>query len=398
VNNHERLVTMPNISNVRFDLVFENTTTLQIPSNRSNALVVSSGTWFVWPFRFKYSNVQIGWATAQILCSVQIEKNKSVLILVASSNVDVEIAIDSSESITIHGSTATSSLESPWTVVRNIVPSTSSQITVSTKLDIVVLPHDLADRVWKGTFLGKDRVFISDENVNFVLTTENEIQIRANTSQIDAFSTMNVNVSMLPYCPVSLNEEEKTLNTSPDGMFTRVHIPIQTRPLPAITWNLQKQAHVLRPLVNASSGKIQEPTCEDWKHFASEYDVIINYTSAYDKRDELRLAVQYDGDSARFLFNDKLLADNWFSGYDEGAGQMEVGLSYLSEENPGLLLTASTVHCTLKLLPLNKKVIDSRIYIQSGHWPKFNESGIALGVRNLVPLRITYATLVSSSL
>ena len=70
----------------------------------------------------------------------------------------------------------------------------------------------------------------------------------------------------------------------------------------------------------------------------SDYDVMINFnSSSYDDRDELRLAIQYDGDSARFLFKGKLLADNWFSGYDVGPGQMEVGLSYLSEENSGLI-------------------------------------------------------------
>ena len=48
------------------------------------------------------------------------------------------------------------------------------------------------------------------------------------------------------------------------------------------------------------------------------------------------------------------------------------------------------VRCTLKLLPLNRSVIDSQIYIQNGHWPIFNESGIALGVRDLVPLRLSW--------
>ena len=59
---------------------------MSIPSNRSDALVVSSGTWFVWPFKFLFEGVQIGWATAQILCSVQhLENNRSVLIFAATA-------------------------------------------------------------------------------------------------------------------------------------------------------------------------------------------------------------------------------------------------------------------------------------------------------------------------
>ena len=48
--------------------------------------------------------------------------------------------------------------------------------------------------------------------------------------------------------------------------------------------------------------------------------------------------VQYDGDSARFLFKGSF----WRiigSRDTTGPGQMEVGLSYLSEENSGLILT-----------------------------------------------------------
>ena len=401
VNNHERLANLATVKDVRFNLVL-NGASMSIPSNHSDALVVNSGTWFVWPFQFTFEGVSIGWATCQILCYVQDpEKNSSVLILSATApGVDVEIAIHQSSDITTHGTT-TSSFESPWTVVRNITPSTSSQITVS-NLNIIVLPGDQADRVWKGTFMGRDRVFISDDNVNFVMTEENEIHLRANTSLNNEMGTMIVNVSMFPFTPLTILEEASSkIKTSRDGVFTRLHVPVQTRPLPHVSWTLRKESNMLRPLINAPSSKTQEPTCEDWNKYASEYDVTINFTS-YNPRDELRLAVQYDGDSARFLFKDKLLADNWFSGYDVGPGQMEVGLSYLSEENPGLLPDdlndgSFAVGCTLKILPLNRSVIDSRIYIQSGHWPNFNESGIALGVRNLVPLRLSYVTLVSST-
>ena len=88
-------------------------------------------------------------------------ENSSVLILSATApDVDVEIAIHQSSDITTHG-TATSSFESPWTVVRNITPSTSSQITVSNyAVNIIVLPGDQADRVERN-FHRKETVFLS---------------------------------------------------------------------------------------------------------------------------------------------------------------------------------------------------------------------------------------------
>ena len=69
MNNHERLANLATVD-VRFNLVL-NGESMSIPSNHSNALVVNSETWFVWPFQFTFEGVSIGWATCQILCHVQ---------------------------------------------------------------------------------------------------------------------------------------------------------------------------------------------------------------------------------------------------------------------------------------------------------------------------------------
>ena len=50
---------------------------------------------------------------------------------------------------------------------------------------------------------------------------------------------------------------------------------------------------------------------------------------------ELILAIPYEGDALRVYYKDKLLTDNWFSGYSSEQGGAVVGLSYLADENPG---------------------------------------------------------------
>ena len=40
-----------------------------------------------------------------------------------------------------------------------------------------------------------------------------------------------------------------------------------------------------------------------------------------------------------------LLTDNWYSGY-RGEGAMEVGLTYLAGENPGLLVSSAALFLT----------------------------------------------------
>ena len=49
---------------------------------------------------------------------------------------------------------------------------------------------------------------------------------------------------------------------------------------------------------------------------------------------ELILAIPYEGDALRVYYKDKLLTDNWFSGYTSEQGGAVVGLSYLADENP----------------------------------------------------------------
>ena len=53
-------------------------------------------------------------------------------------------------------------------------------------------------------------------------------------------------------------------------------------------------------------------------------------------------------------FGDRLLTDNWFSGYPypNGDGALEVGITYLAGENPGLLQPGAELR--VLILPIKK--------------------------------------------
>jgi hypothetical protein len=83
---------------------------------------------------------------------------------------------------------------------------------------------------------------------------------------------------------------------------------------------------------------------------------------------DFKLAVDYVGDAARIYFGERLLTDNWYSGY-KGEGAMEVGLNYLAGENQGLL-DAGTI-LSLWILPLKKSELETKTYLQKRLWPSF---------------------------
>ena len=131
---------------------------------------------------------------------------------------------------------------------------------------------------------------------------------------------------------------------------------------------------------------------------AAEYKIKLSIPSRWQKQElvagpsqtvELTLAVNYSGDAARIYFGDRLLTDNWYSGY-RGDGSMEVGLSYLAGENPGVL--ADDAELTLLILPLKKATIDvslgppdgeAQVFLQRDYWPDFNGDDAVLKLHEL---------------
>ena len=74
---------------------------------------------------------------------------------------------------------------------------------------------------------------------------------------------------------------------------------------------------------------------------------------------------------------DRLLTDNWYSGY-QGDGNLQIGVTFLSEENLGLLSNGSEL--TVLVLPLKKATLDgtapheAQVFLQEQLWPQFGQS------------------------
>ena len=128
---------------------------------------------------------------------------------------------------------------------------------------------------------------------------------------------------------------------------------------------------------------------------AEKYSLTLSLPAGWEQagrqRMELTLAIDYAGDAARVYYKDRLLTDNWYSGY-RGDGALEVGLTYLAEENPGILTDGSVLE--LWILPLKKSTINlhenttdggAKVFLQQDYWPSFD--GVGTG-DNQVALKV----------
>jgi len=363
VNNYQRLSTLPPQKNVSFKIKFADGHMLQIPNINSSTVTVESNVWFHWPFNLDIGGkIRLRWATVQV-----VGRTEGNLIVVATRGVSPELAIEADGVVVVqHHGTITS--EDGCFVLRNIEMGTTASIILkkvesNETISVVVLPHELGTQLWLGNLAGKKRFFIGDAQV--ILSDGNHLRIRSNTSS--GF------VSVLP-APKSMTMNGVHLDGQPDGVFMRYAIQFNTSKVPDISVELIKEAGPPRAMAKARSGKAREPNTTEWKA-AAVYKVSLNMPP---QSTELRLAVNYKGDAARFYYKGKLLTDNWWSGYI-GDGAMEVGLSYLADEN----MLSGEVTFELHILPLLKDSLNTVIFIQKRLWPDFAEKKFILELKGI---------------
>ncbi len=399
VNNYERLKTLPVQENVRFQLEWKNSSTsFTIPSLSSDPINIPPGLWFVWPFNLALCKNQIAgapilqYATAQLLTRVSLNNTSTIFMVQSHENIFPEVALQLGDA-RIMKHTGKISYEGDIAVIKNIVPMLTAPSLVlqygTNIIQILVLPTSAKDQVWVGNYTGINRVFFS-EDFQLLFPDGNNLELR----NVQGKETRKI-VFMYPPVAMLHDDNDKFILQEPDGIFGKyiLNIPMEDIKSYIPKVQLVKKAGPARkiPLVNGTGhGKPQEPSAEDWLA-AEEYDVEINLPDNFNSSTtEVRLAINYVGDAARVYYGNKLLTDNWYSGYVND-GRCEVGLSYLAEENPGLLKKGSKLR--LLLLPLTEKALQDIVYLQPALWPKFNGSKTVLKLITLEPILLQRTSL-----
>merc|ERR1711871_695259 len=166
--------------------------------------------------------------------------------------------------------------------------------------------------------------------------------------------------------------------------FTPISIGNEESPVVKVSSSLVRNPTLPTRHIPLSPGyqRPEEPTLKDWDG-AAMYNLTLHLPDDFTPSNmSLNLGIDYAGDAGRILFEGKLLTDNWFSGYRPTEGGFEVGLSYLSQEHPGLLKNGANM--TLLVLPMNRSALENNVFLQKVYWPKFSKNNsIAMELKGL---------------
>ena len=178
---------MPEMS-ARFELVLGDNTTTDLPSSESDALTVPADSYFVLPFNLDVAHgVVVTYSTAQLLCRVA-----DLVVLSIVDGVPAEIVLPPGVVVLSHrGELA--QLADGSSVLRKIVAGLTPALevrspTTGSAVRFVWLERAQAERVWKHTVGGTERVFVAESGgVDLILgeaAASPLLHLRGNASEL----------------------------------------------------------------------------------------------------------------------------------------------------------------------------------------------------------------------
>jgi hypothetical protein len=319
VNNYERLHDVPAKDGAQFAIHLP-TGTVTFPKT---PVTIPSGACFLWPFNLELAKgARLLWATAQPVTAVD-DGNTRTVFFAKTDGVEPQFAFDTN---------------GPSLVVYNLnVPH-----KVGRTLQIVVLSREDSIHLYKGNWLGRDRVFLTRAGLVF----------DGGTLRLTSEDPADLSVGVYP-APAVVESGGKDLAPEQDGVFGRYRPLMPNRDHFDVTF---MQVQKAGPLRNVPIGKIDRPVAcapldEDFKD-AAVWEVHI--PKEIDLRDDPILRFHYAGDVARVTLDGKLITDDFYNGRP-----LDVGLK---RHAPGILDS----ELRIEILPLRK---DAPIYMAKSARP-----------------------------
>jgi hypothetical protein len=381
VNNHERLRDLPAKANVQF--------VLKLPAGKlvfpQTPVTIPADARFFWPFNFDLGKgVELISATAQPVCAIENGDTRTVF-FGETKGVPAEF---------VFAKSATTSPRSRLTAdgIAIVPPGRNPSLEVATptgKIEIVLLSDADSLSLWKGEWLGRDRVFLTqaglvldNENLRLISTNPDDLSVGVYPPPTAAIHCQGKPV---PPAPADRPGQGRLL---PDGLFW-----VFTPQKPEAD-NLQATAKMLRNagvLRKIPLGHIRQPVAAApvdadfgqaavWRIKLPPPDHLnLNNRSGMDP---LLLRIKYVGDVARVTLNGKLLVDDFYNGKP-----FEIGLNrYL----PGIL----TGDLRLEILPLQK---NAPIYLATQARPDFGTNDSLALLRDLEIIPSYVVTLATTA-
>ena len=362
VNNYLRQHAMPIRKGVQV--------TLDLPSGRvtvpSAPIDVPSGAYFIWPVNLDVAGSRLVYSTAQLFTRIADSDGSPVYFFFAVPGIAPEFAFDSSSVASVSAPAATISRAGGRVHVRRTRPGTGVALTVRSKAGerarIVLLSRAQAERAWRGTLAGAERLVISPQDV-FI----NGDDIHLRTKEAPYFS-----LGVFPAVGLTSVGPHPVVAVGNDGIFRRYTATLPVK-APAVTVRKVRDAAPAPPVktFNAVSWrKVEIALAPSDSAFdqAGVWSIGVQ-PAALEGLSNLFLEIRYAGDVGRLYAGRDLLDDDFYKGtpWRVGVGR------FAAEIARGQL--------ELRVLPLRR---DAPVYIQAGLKPVFgadNQAADLLGAR-----------------
>ncbi|GCB43687.1 beta-galactosidase [Streptomyces sp. NL15-2K] len=345
VNNHQPHEPLPDHPETSFTVEFPGDGgSLTLPTL---PVTVPRGAYFCWPLRLDVAGLRLEWATAQPVCTVDVD-GRTVLVLAATEGIDPELALDASTVTSVSTPSGDVTPVGGRVLVSGLRPGTDALVEVETadggRVGLLVLDAATARTAYRGVAWGAERLVLCEAGVVFDPSGREEVRLHG--------SDAPVSFAVLPAPEQAPVVDGAAVSAAADGMFTRYAVEVDTDAgAGAGAGDTSVPVTLVRPAGPApdtATGVLDRASAPADKHFdtvAAEYRV--------DVPDDLPpgtiLRLHWSGDVGRAYVGDTLVADQYFSGL-----AWDIGVDRL----PADTLRAEGLR--LRVLPLHP---DAPVYV-----------------------------------
>ncbi|MFF4252589.1 beta-galactosidase [Streptomyces sp. NPDC001663] len=317
VNNHQPHEPLPDHPDTSFTVELPGVDlALTLPST---PVTVPQGAYFCWPLRLDVAGLRLEWATAQPVCTVDVD-GRTVLVLAATDGIAPELALDADTLTSVTAPSGTVAHVDGRVLVTGLRPGTDALVEVDTadggRAGLLVLDAATARTLYRGVAWGAERLVLCADGVVFDEEAD-ELRVHSRAGR-PSFAVL----------PAPERAPAAAVREAADGVFTRYRVEAgETRELPEVPLTLTRPAGAPPATVTGVLDRASAPADKHFDTTAAEYRVDV----PEDLPSGTLLRIRWTGDVARAYAGDTLVADQFYSGrvWDIGLDRLPPGPLHL---------------------------------------------------------------------
>lgn len=311
VNNHQPHEPLPDHPDTSFTVEFPDCArALTLPSS---TVTVPAGAYFCWPLRLDVAGVRLEWATAQPVCTVDLD-GRTVLVLAATDGIAPELALDAGTVASVRSPSGDISDVDGRILVSGLRPGTDALVEVEAadggRVGLLVLDAATARTVYRGAAWGAERLVLCADGVVF---DGDEIRVHS--------TAVRPSFAVLPAPAEALVVDGETVDGEADGVFVRYGVGTGCGAAPEAAVTMVRPAGPAPEPATGVLGRASAPADKYFDTVAAEY--LVDVPEDLPEGSVLRL--RWSGDVGRAYVGDGLVADQFFSGRAWDIGRLPAG-------------------------------------------------------------------------